>query len=447
MATTRRQAAVRGLASNPATPDDLAIRLIQDPDLVYAVVGTRPRVSERFVDAVLELGADGARCLAGNDSTPQSVLLRLSEHPSAEVRASAALRITDEQVLVRLAADPAAEVRKTLAERWRTPPPEVLRAWLTDEDADVRYTALHWCAVPPPADLLDVLLADPATSADALRYADLTPELITRFTESDDDEGHFRLAVHPALPSGTVRSLAEIENEMFMVGLLLNQATPDDVRATLFAKVPDLHPIRRWTVDYYLSNLSLDVREVGWLRKLPLAGRVEYLGSPYQFFRVVVAGSGDLPQWAVDRLMADESALVRRTTAVHHDSVSGAALEELVLSYGKDREFRPLTEHPRFPRAAFLRFAHSRDSGLRAVACSYPELPASLVAEIATDPVAGTREAAARHPNVPFPTIRRLLSDEDLSVVTAAASSPALPKADMYAILDAWTTRTGEAGR
>ncbi|WP_086843119.1 hypothetical protein [Amycolatopsis kentuckyensis] len=68
----------------------------------------------------------------------------------------------------RLAADPAVEVRKALAERWHNPPPEVLRAWLTDEDGDVRCTALHWSAVPPPPDLLDALLADPVTSADAL---------------------------------------------------------------------------------------------------------------------------------------------------------------------------------------------------------------------------------------------------------------------------------------
>ncbi|WIX84336.1 hypothetical protein [Amycolatopsis sp. DG1A-15b] len=438
MVATRRQAAVRGLASNPATPDDLAIRLIQDPGLVYAVVRTRPRVSERFVDAVLKLGADGARWLGGNESTPQGILLRLSEHPSAEVHASTADRIIDEGVLIRLAADPASEVRKTLAERWHNPPPEVLRAWLTDEDGDIRYAALHWSAVPPPPDLLDALLADPVTSADALRHADLTPELITRFSESDDAEENLRLANHPALPSGTVRSLAAAENEMFMVGLLLNQVTPDDVRAALLAKVPALHPIREWTVDYFLSNLSRNVREVQWLREMPLAGRLEYLDSPYEFFRTVVAGSRELPQWALDRLMTDESTMVRRVTAADHDSVSGAALEELFLSHGESRAFgRLLTEHPCFPRDAFLRFAHSGDSGLRAIACSCPDLPAPLVAEIATDPVAGTREAAARHPNVPFPTVRRLLADEDPGVVSAAASSPALPVADMYAIFDA----------
>ncbi|MBE8517119.1 hypothetical protein ILP97_06295 [Amycolatopsis sp. H6(2020)] len=436
MATTRRRAAVRGLASNPATPDDLAIRLMQDPDLAYAVVRTRSRFSERFVDAALELGADGARWLGSNESTPLGILLRLSEHPSAEVRASVADRITDEDVVSRLAADLAPEVRKSLAARWHTPTPEVLRAWLTDEDDDIRYTALHRSAVPPPPDLLDALLADPVTSAEALRHADLTPELIARFTESDDAEENRRLASHPALPTGTVRSLAEIENEMFMVGLLLNQATPDDVRDALLAKEAALHPIRQWTVGFYLSNLSMDVREVRWLREMPLAGRLEYLDSPYEFFREVVAGSRDLPQWAVDRLMTDESTMVRRITAYHHDSVSGAALEELFLAHGNSREFRLLTEHPCFPRDAFLRFAHSPDSTLRAIACSYPDLPASLVAEIATDPVADTREAAARHPNVPVPTVRRLLSDEDLDVISAAASSPALPVADMYAIFD-----------
>ncbi len=189
---------------------------------------------------------------------------------------------------------------------------------------------------------------------------------------------------------------------MFMVGLLLNRATSGDVRDVLLAKVPALHPLRQWTVGYYLSNLSRDVREVRWLREMPLAGRLEYLDSPYEFFRTVVAGSRDLPPWAVDRLMTDDSTMVRRVTAAHHDSVSGAALEELLVSHGESREFRrSLTGHPRFPRDAFLRFAHSRDSGLRAIACSYPDLPAPLVADIATDPAPGTREAAARHPNVP----------------------------------------------
>lgn len=434
MATTRRRAAVRGLASNPATPEDLALRLFEDPGLAYAVVRTRPEISERFADAVIGRGPDSARWLAANESAPQSVLLRLSEHPSAEVRAAAAGRIADEDVLVRLAADSATEVRKALAERWHNPPPEVLRAWLTDEDGDVRHAALHWSAVPPPPDLLDALLADPVTSADALRHADLTPELIARFTESDDAEENFGLAEHPGLPAGTVRSLAETENEMFLVGLLLNQVTPDDLRDALLAKVPALHPIRQWTVDFYLSHMSLDVRQVRWLREMPLAGRLEYLDSPYEFFRMVVAGSRDLPPSAVDRLMADESTMVRRVTAAHHDSVSGAALEELFLSHGESRDFRRLTAHPRFPRAAFLRFAHSRDSSLRAVACTYADLPAPLVADIAADPVPATREAAVRHPNVPFPTVRRLLSDEDLSVVSAAAASPVLPVADMYAI-------------
>ncbi|MGV9365066.1 hypothetical protein [Amycolatopsis sp. NPDC003731] len=168
--------------------------------------------------------------------------------------------------------------------------------------------------------------------------------------------------------------------------------------------MPALHPIRQWTVDFYLSQMSPDVRQVRWLREMPLAGRLEYFDSPYEFFRMVVAGSRDLPPSAVDRLMADESTVVRRVTAAHHDSVSGAALEELFLSHGESRDFRRLTAHPRFPRAAFLRFAHSRDSGLRAVACTYADLPAPLVADIATDPV------------------------------PAAAASPVLPVADMYAI-------------
>jgi hypothetical protein len=392
--------------------------------------------------------AAALRGLANNTATPDDVAFRLTEHPSANVRTAStrskipsALGSWSEfapDELIRLAGDPDAEIRKLMIQRWPEPPPDIVRAWLTDEDDEVRTTAMVWIRDAPPPDLIDALLADPATSAETLKFVDLTPELIERFAASADDFEQYRLAGHPGLPADVARRLAGSDQEMFHIGLLMNEVTPADVRAELFTAAQEVMGTPQgFTTGYYLYNAWRDSKEVLWLRDAPLEKRLRYLDSPYGFLRTIVATGKDLPPWAVEKLMSDSSALVQNVTAAFHDSVPGAALEKLFREHGDLAGFKPtLTEHPCFPADALIQYAHSTDARLRARATDHAGLPAELVEILATDSEPNVRSRAAAHPGISAWRLGRLLADPDEAVVEAAAASPVLPVPYMHAILD-----------
>lgn len=472
-----RRAVLRGLAANAAAPEEVALRLIRQPDLAEDVALHRRDVSERIADAILSLdNVRAAECLGHNGWSPPDVLVRLAGQPEPTVRAAAARNKVPEYVgpgcevptwllrrlaedidpIVRervashsqlpddarthLAVDADPRVRKAVAEHWFDAPPDTVRRWIVDDDADVRVAALRkrrW--MPPPRDLHAQLLLDPATRADVVRHVDLTPELIAELAESPDELVRAALACHPDLPVSAVHLLAGDQESMVRINVLTNRNTPEEIRAQLHAELTggDHDEADRFLIPFFLYNAWKDSGAVRWLRDAPLAERLQYLDSPYPVFRTILATSTDLPPWAVGRLMRDEKPLVRRIVALSYDAVPGDLLEQLVRDHGENVGFRPLvSELPNFPADAFVRFANSGDSELRAVACQFPDLPEDAVAAIAADPSPYTRRAAAAHPHLPTRSLRDLLVDEDRQVVEAAAAAPLLPVPWMYAILD-----------
>jgi hypothetical protein len=125
--------------------------------------------------------------------------------PSPEVRAAvAADRRLSAKSRIRLSRDVDANVRAAVAQFWLDPPDDVQRTLLTDAEPDVRAMAIPVWHRPPPQDLIEALLADPATRARAVRYGPIGPELIT----DSDERVRIASAQHPNLDKTTAIALS-----------------------------------------------------------------------------------------------------------------------------------------------------------------------------------------------------------------------------------------------
>lgn len=463
-----------GLARNPLMPTDVVWRLIRLPAAARQVAWRRDDISEDLARAIVDLGdVEAAECLGHNDRIPVSVRWLLAAHVEPAVRASAARyalpervppgrevpaallehladdpdpqvrarvaehRSTPEKIRARLAGDPDPTVRATIAEWWKQAPEPVHRALLTDANTRVRAAALSLRHPPPPPDLHAGLLADEATRDRVVPHIRLSTELAADLAASPDEQVRQALARHPDLPTPIRDQLSGDPDLVVRIALVMNPSTPEETRVQILAGLdPGQSRADQFLIPYFLRNAWLDKASLGWLGEAPLAERLAYLDSPHVFFREAVAASPDLPQHAIDRLLADPDPNVRLIVAKRYD-VPGDVLERLVHDHGDIMHILPLlVERPTFPPAAFARFATSDLARLRLLALLGKDLPAAFVAELAADPEKHIRQAAAEHPNLPAHCLPTLLTADELGIAEAAATAPSMPLGWTYRLLD-----------
>ncbi|TWP47847.1 hypothetical protein FKR81_31410 [Lentzea tibetensis] len=331
---------------------------------------------------------------------PEPAMWLLAHDEDEQVRASAARRLeVSERVATLLAQDPEPHVREMLAWGQHTEP--VQRLLLADPEARVRQAALM--LTPPPADLMEALLADQETRPHAARWATSAEELV----EDEDAEVRKAVAGNPDLPLPLLEKLAEDEVESVRREIMLHPALPDEVRARVVASVrPNWYDNARWLYEATLEE------------------RLKHVDSDFVFFRRAIACSSDLPQDVIDRLAADEDFGVRLLLAQNNDTVPGAVVAALIPEVGRTKW--ELAKHPALTAEQLEAFAASEDPVLRAVAALSPNLAPATAVRLTANEDRQTRLAAAANPALPADHVIALLEAEEYGLVTAAASNPGI---------------------
>ncbi|MGW6742147.1 hypothetical protein ACWGDX_15720 [Streptomyces sp. NPDC055025] len=468
---------LKGIASNPAAPSGVLLRLLApEAEVFWYWLTERRELPPPVADAIVchpdaGLRADFAR--AGHAAPAR--LARLVDDPSAEVRLALAKgrqRFREEAVPLpdstyeRLLADPEPAVRTALI---GSPLPAPLRARLaSDPDPAARIAAcLVWERLKEP--VRAALLRDPdpdirqeAALNECVRDAALTARLLTGLTdpaastgstdpdddETNDDGDRDRAARRGLLDRGTAQLIAlhrdvtvrrwAAENPSLPADLVARLATDPDPGVRLYVSArPELTETERAAIDYTVdASARLPVLE--WVLRAHENADVDILrrcaASAHPWLRRSAATSSLLPLDTVEQLAHDEDFAVRLLLCEFHPEPPPELLLRVYAEWdGLTRA--DLLDHPRFPRKGLAaRFAEDPDPALRYLALRDPDAPSALVDRLTRDPDREVARAAAGHPRLPPERIRDLLAD--VLLVAYAAANPALPVGHMHRLLD-----------
>ncbi|MEE6258101.1 hypothetical protein [Plantactinospora sonchi] len=472
-------AALEGLAENPAVPAALIRRLLAHRQ-GFGHVAKRPDLTADLIAEIIATDYHWLlHSLALNRHLPNDARLRLAEHRDSSVRAALVVgahdaprelfaRLVDDpdkrvreclaekdhvptDLRARLAGDPDPEIRATLAEWWPQAPEKVRRILLADPVDRVRAAACstYYRRRPhpvPPADLIPDLLADPVTRAGVVRHLSLTAETALRLTEDPDNQVRRQLAEHPQLSPDLRDRLAEDPSASARIGVFARPDTSEPLRERIYAELRQgAEPLTAlWVegldevtfarkVENAFAVTELTYLHLPWVTADPLP----HVSSPYVCFRNSAAYSQELPRDAVLRLLDDEESLVRTTmarTSPHLVDLATAERIDREHRSEKKERWRPADIFT-FPTETLRRFATDPDPRMRVLAPRDADLPAELAERLADDPDSSVREVIAPHPRLPARALITLLADESESVTRAAAASPSLPVAEMERLL------------
>ncbi|NEA60468.1 hypothetical protein G3I60_41485 [Streptomyces sp. SID13666] len=449
--------AVPGLASNPAAPatvllrllvlddywigkrlawrrnlpDEVAEAMLVHPDrrirsLLAESCGADPEVRARLLDGpasdaiLVAVGPQPYRTTA--QPLPDWAYERLLKHERDHVQQETADSATvPPHVLVPLALHPNPLFRAAACRRvWDELSDEVRTSLLGDVDPSVRTTAALQVMHEDEertAELVEAF-ADDWQLSDVLAYGRLTRVLAERL-----------LAKGERLPS-----LAR--NPTFPADLAARLATHEDphVRLAVSAR-PGLSEQERAAIDWTVGPEDrLDALRWVWdAREQPEVLR-QCATSAHTWLRRSAAVCPQLPDDCVQLLAEDEDFTVRLLLAEHHPKPPAELLLDLYL-HGTHRAVYMLINAIGFPAAGLApRFADAADHRARALAVRDPEATPELVERLSRDPDACVRTAAAQDPRLPVSRLVELL--EDSAVGTTAAANAALPITEMESLLD-----------
>ncbi|WP_405800619.1 hypothetical protein [Streptomyces sp. NBC_01506] len=455
--------AVAGLASNPAAPAGVLLRLLAlNDDWIAYRLSWRERLPGEVAEAMLT-------------------------HPDRRVRHKLAESANaDPELRARLLDGPASDAvvvaHGPMPYRTTVPP---LPDWayerlLNHERGMVRYETLHSPSVPvhillpfaqhphPPFretacrrvwhaltdDIRAALLADtdPAVrQAAALHAMPDDEERTTELVEAFADDWRFgqvvergrlgRAVAERLLAEG--RALAPLaRNPTFPADLASELAGHEDpaVRLAVSAR-PELSEEQRAAIDWEVGPEDrLDTLRWVWDARTDAEVLRGCATSAHTWLRRSAAVCPELPDDCVELLAGDADFAVRLLLAEFHPQAPPELLLDLYL-HGTHRAVAMLSAKPRFPAAGLAaRFARAKDPRARALAVRDPDATPELVEQLSRDRDGEVRAAAASDPRLPVPRVVELL--EDPQVGSAAAANPALPAAQMAALLD----RAGVAG-
>ncbi|GHG15780.1 Rossmann-fold NAD(P)-binding domain-containing protein [Streptomyces zaomyceticus] len=451
--------AVDGLASNPAAPADVLLRLL-----------------------ALDDGDDWiARRLSWRTSLPDSVAEAMLHHPRRRVRALLAeSAAADPELRARLLDGPASDA--VLVAVGPTPyrtqaPPLPDRAYerlLNHERGMVRHETVESASVPvhvlvPLAGHEDPLFRLAACRrvwsrlADDVRaalLADADPAVRTAASLQvmhEDEERTAELVgtlaedwrLGEVLERGRLgRALAErlLTEGARLAQLARNPSLPTDLAAGLAAHEdpavrlavsarPELSEEERAAIDWAVDPEDrLDTLRWVWDAREDADVLRRCATSAHTWLRRSAAVCPALPRDCVELLAGDADFAVRLLLAEYHPLAPPELLLDLYLN-GSHRAVAMLTTRPRFPAEGLAaRFADAPEPEARALALRDPGATPALVERLSRDPAGRVREAAALDRRLPVARLVELL--EDPNVGSAAACNRALPVSEMRALLD-----------
>jgi hypothetical protein len=480
-----------GLAANPATPQEVLLRLVDHPQRGSLMPSAAVLDREHLPPAVAEVLAvhdstDVRRRLAAHPSTPEAVRAALARDDDADVRREVArwpgswldsphdndvsAEPLPDEVYLALAADAETAVREALGQNRYVPevvrvvlagdddpdvrrcaaldrlPVEVLHRLLADADRDVRLAALqtmriHAPTATVPPELAALFEDEEYFYASAVEVVELDRELLARLLARP--ELHRALAANPSLPVEQMRAF--LADTALCAAMADNPRLPGSILEALAATAePAVHNRllgRPDLPDRFRRRLTaFDDTSVMVFSLLPGRASQEellsYLDHPNPSLRRTVALSRDLPAQAVQRLAADPDLITRAQVCRHHDDVPPAVLVD-VLEHWSGRSRQPLLRHPRLPVDAVRLHAVSPEVLDRSAIAERPDLSPDLVLRLLEDEEPVVRQAAAANPCLPHDRLRQLLADAGPSLRQAAASNPSLTTEEIEELLAA----------
>ncbi|WP_086827854.1 hypothetical protein [Streptomyces sp. NRRL B-24572] len=451
--------ALDGLASNPAAPADVLLRLLALYD-----------------------GDDWiARRLSWRASLPDSVAEAMLHHPERRVRGLLAeSAAAAPELRARLLDGPASDALAVAVgpEPYRAVAPplpdQAYERLLNHEREVVRYETVGSASVP--AHVLVPLAGheDPLFRRAACRrvWGELTDDVRTALLDDvdpavrtaaclqvmhEDEERTAELVetLAEGWQLGEVaergrlgRSLAErlLVEGAWLARLVRNPTFPSDLAAGLaghedpavrlaVSARPGLSEEERAAIDWEVGPEDrLDTLWWVWdAREDPDVLR-RCARSAHTWLRRSAAVCPGLPEDCVEPLAGDADFGVRLLLAERHPLAPPELLLDLYLN-GTHRAVGSLVSRPQFPAAGLAaRFADAPDPEARVLALRDPGATSALVERLSRDPAARVREAAALDRRLPVARLVELL--EDPHVGAAAACNPELPVTEMRALLD-----------
>ncbi|WBB94892.1 hypothetical protein O7543_01600 [Solwaraspora sp. WMMA2080] len=448
--TNVRHPQLSGLGRNPATPDDLLVRLAAHAAGRHGISLRRGRLADTVVEALLEHGGSESAIHLNGERISTRMRNVIAEHPDPAIRHAHAnfvrdlvdlnsslgiesLEETFGESRSNLVDSPDPKLRAAVADTWADRPLAVHLRLLADPDPLVRAAATLRRHPGVPVEWRERCLTDPATRVNVARYVPLTVKQATELISSGDLEACRAVAANPELPAEAVELLIELDDPQVRVAVAYSRHIDADTRDRLFALVAA--EADAGSIAAYVA-LCWNFDEPGWLREVPITERLAYLDCPHPPFRRVLASCRDLPDAAWERLDNDPDLRVRRYAAARPDAPA-AVLERLVRTGGAMFHIRPpIVEHPNFPRHRLRAFADDPDPHIRYIALEDPDLPTAVLERLAADSEAFIRRGAARHAHATPALLEQLLADADPEVVDEAAANPQLPLGSMRRILD-----------
>ncbi|MCX5403181.1 hypothetical protein OHA37_04705 [Streptomyces sp. NBC_00335] len=462
-----------GVALNPASPEDVLLRLLADgPPAVHMVLCRDRILPDAVVEAVLQHPDTRTRSFfARNPHVDPAQRARLVDDPEWFVRAHLAeaprlpaggvCRPLPDEVVVHMISTydndilhgtlyrqistalersmpthPVAQVRRWGVGRWDQLPAEIQAALLADPDQDVRESARRSAQSRDPA-WVERELPDRTCHArwDILMHRALSRTVVDNvLTAPVAEEERAAIAGNPSLPADVVVLLAGDPDPAVRehiahrtdLGPAERRALavdPDpEVRLALSVH-PELSEEERAAIDY---ETPMDGCFHAWrgptVPRNPRHVRRD-ADSGHPLLRRKAAMERTLPPDLLERLASDEDLGVRVLLAQNHPDAPAPLLLRSFLEYtGHERAH--LTTRPNFPTTGLAAFADHQDPEVRALAARDPDTAPETVERLTRDPDPAVRAALARHPNLPRPRLLELLDDEELA--HAAAANPAL---------------------
>ena len=448
---------LKGLAWNPAAPDDVLLRLLSPdarvawlwlclrseftPDLVDAIVGHPDlRVRGAFAESWTASPADRARLVDDPERKvrlglgsgpepfrlevaplPDAVYERLLADPEDDVREWTAL---SHSIPLRLLAgytdhtDP--KVRAVACRAWDDLAPGVRETLLADPDEAVRRAAsLRAC--PDDAARTDELLATPGgrNRDDVLRRGRLTRATAERLVANEDAWERSAIAWNPSLPPDLVARLA---------------SDPEHAVRLAVSARPELTEEQRAAIDYEVRPEDR-LRPVRWVWDLrdDLEALRRAATSAHPWLRRTAAANPCLPADLVDGLAHDEDAGVRLLTCEYQPDAPPDVLLRTALEWsGYTRSL--LLDRPQFPGRGLARYADDADPSRRVLVFRDPDAAPELIRLLSHDENGWVRGTAAADPRLAPDRIEELLTDP--ATAYGAAHNPALPPDVMHRLLD-----------
>jgi hypothetical protein len=212
-----------GLVRNPATPDDVLLRLARNEAAAEAMSYRRRDLPDPVIQEILARHDPESLIRFTDVGVSPRMLAMIAADPDPALRSARANLIRDlrpgtcrsiedlEQVYGKtrsmLARDPDPAVRAAVADLWWERPADVHAALITDPEPAVRANATRRPEPPVPQELQAACLDDPITRAQVASHATLSDERAMALVRDPGDKVRQAVATNPGLPAGAVAML------------------------------------------------------------------------------------------------------------------------------------------------------------------------------------------------------------------------------------------------